>query len=150
MADAQEALLELARIKDQINELTEQKAAVEADLIVALEKKGQKTISANNGDLTGTLVKGSVITIDEDALKKALGATLWKKVTKQVLDKERLEAHIVTGDVDPNVVASVSAEKDRKPYIRVSGTFRPKKPAAPSGGDTKPAAKKVVRRKKTA
>lgn len=124
----QDDLVELARLKDQQKSLGEQVYEAEARLIDAMERKGQKTVSA--GDLRGTLVKGTTITIDEAALKKSLGARLWGKVTKQVLDKEKLEAHIVTGEVDPNVVASVSAEKDRKPFVKVSGTYTPTKPTA--------------------
>ena len=158
----QEDLMELARLKEMQRDLADQVLEVEMRLVEALEKKGQKTVSANNGDLNGTLVKGTTVSINEEALKKALGAPLWKKVTKQVLDKERLEAHIVTGEVDPNVVASVSTEKDRKPFIKVTGTFRTKKAAAKkasasvttrnSAGGTKPAAKKRAVRpaKKTA
>lgn len=153
----QEDLMELAQLKERQKDLAEQVFEAEKRLIDALESKGQKSVSANNGDLTGTLVKGSTITINEESLKKALGAGLWKKVTKQVLDKERLEAHIVTGDIDPNVVAQHSTEKDRKPFIKVTGQFRPKKGAAKktvavstknSAGQTKPAAKRAVRPKR--
>lgn len=158
MTSMQDYLLELARIKEAISNLNEEKLETECLLIEALEKKGQKSVTANNGDITGTLVKGSTISIDEEKLKKSLGAALWKKVTKQVLDKERLEAHIVTGDVDANVVAAASTEKDRKPFIKVTGTYRQPKgtgirtvspgPAVTtknSSGGTKPAAKRRTR-----
>lgn len=156
----QEALRDLAIIKEKIEDLGEEKAAVEETIVAALKATGQKTVTANNGDLKGTLVEGSVITIDEEGLRKRLSAAQWKKVTKQVLDKERLEAEVVVGNIDAHEVAAVSTEKDRKPYIRVTGTFRTKKataakkaPAAVStknsSGGTKPAAKRVVRPKKT-
>lgn len=150
----QDSLIELARIKEQIEDLSEEKREVEEVIVASLKATGQKSVSANGGDLKGTLVEGSVITIDDEGLKKRLTAAQWKKVTKQVLDKERLEAEITVGNIDANEVAAVSTEKDRKPYIRVSGTFRPKKNKAPSpkaavntknsSGGTKPAAKKRV------
>lgn len=121
----QDDLIALAKVKERIDALGSEKAEIEARLVDAMTQKGQKTISAQDGNVKGTLVAGSRITIDEDALKKALTAAQWKKVTKQVLDKERLEAHIVTGDVDPNVVAAASVEKDIKPYIKVSGKVGP-------------------------
>lgn len=123
MATMQDELRSLARIKERIDSLSKDKAEVEARLIDAMVQKGQKSVTS--GDLKGTLVEGTRITIDEDALKKALSAAQWKKVTKQVLDKERLEAHIVTGDVDANVVAAASTEKDVKPYVKVSGKIGP-------------------------
>lgn len=118
-------LMALATIKSEIDALNQKKAEIEERMIAAMSKQGTKTVTAQGGAVKGTLVAGTRITIDEDALKKALSAAQWKKVTKQVLDKERLEAHIVTGDVDPNVVAAASTEKDTKPYIRVSGKLEP-------------------------
>lgn len=155
----EDALNDLAVIKEKIADLNEEKAGIEEVIVKGLQKSGNRTVSTNNGDLRGTLVEGTTITIDADGLKKVLTAAQWKKVTKQVLDKERLEAEITVGNIDANTVAAVSTEKDSKPYIRVSGTFRSKKnkPATPkqgvttknSSGGTKPAAKKrVVRPKK--
>lgn len=154
----QEDLLELARLKENITSLQEDYRELEAQLVSQLESAGNKSVSANNGDLTGTVVRGTTLSYDEDGIKRSLGATLWKKVTKQVMDKEKLEAAIVVGDIDPNIIAQHTTEKDKKPYIRVTGTFRQKKTARKttqpkvavrnSTGGTKPAAKKrVVRRK---
>lgn len=140
----QQDLLELATIKARIEALAEAKAEVEERLIAAMSSKGQKTVtvSAQDGDIKGTLVAGTRIIIDEEKLRGALTAAQWKKVSKSVLDKEKLEAHMVTGDVDPNIVASASTEKDVKPYIRVSGSLAIN--VTDSKGHTKPAAKKRV------
>jgi hypothetical protein len=44
--------------------------------------------------------------IDEERLKKALGATKFNKLTSKVLDEAKVEAAINLGEIDPNVVAS--------------------------------------------
>lgn len=126
----QEDLKALAAAKERVKDWQDAVKEFEQLVIDGLKAAGQKSVSANNGDLVGTLVEGSVIEIDPEGLKKALGPAMWKKVTKQVLDKEKLEAHIAIGDVDANVVAGVSKEKDRKPYVKVTGTTRPKKTRA--------------------
>lgn len=57
--------------------------------------------------------------VDEAALKKELGAKLWKKVTTPTLDKDKLEEAIVTGLVDPVVVAKhTKTITTSSPYIR--------------------------------
>jgi hypothetical protein len=153
-------LLDLARIKALEDELAKQKAAVQESLVTALKAVGQKTASAttDNGDsIKGTLVEAQRVTYDEDRLKKALGAPVWKKVTKQVLDKQKLEAEITVGAVDPNVVAGCASVADNKPYVKVTGSYSPSTLVdLPIGevtiknasGATKPAAKRVKPRKK--
>lgn len=135
-----EDLIALAQIKKDIDHLSTVKNEIEANIVDAMQQIGKKSISAQG--VKGTLVEGTTVNIDEDALKKALGAKTWGKVTKQVLDKAKLEAAVVIGDVDEVVVAQCSEEKPRKPYIRVSGEV-----AVPnnSKGQPKPAAKKRVR-----
>jgi hypothetical protein len=115
----QEDLLDLARLKEQIAALERVKAEVTGRVVEALEQSGRSTVTAQG--VKGTLVKASTVVIDPDKLKGDLTAAMWKRVTKQVLDKEMLEAHVATGDIDPNVVAAASEEKFSKPYIKVSG-----------------------------
>lgn len=57
----------------------------------------------------------------ERQLKKRLGATVWNKITKRVLDRQALEAAIADGIVDPGVVAQCSEEVPKgRPYVRVT------------------------------
>lgn len=116
---AQDDLISLARLNEQITRLKAEKDAIQAMVVEAMKEAGQKTMSASG--VHGTLVESTVVEIDADRLKGELSAPMWKRVTKTVLDKEKLEAHVATGDIDPNVVASCSEEKPRAPYIRLSG-----------------------------
>lgn len=68
--------------------------------------------------------KRTKMVVDEDRLKKALGASQFNKLTSPVLDEAKVEAAIQLGDVDPNVVASCTSESET-PYLEVR--FKEKK-----------------------
>jgi transcriptional regulator with AAA-type ATPase domain len=66
-----------------------------------------------------TVVRGTKVNIDENGLKKALGASMWDKVTTKSLDMKKLQAYIASGEIDPMVVANVSKETAIAPYVTV-------------------------------
>lgn len=45
-------------------------------------------------------------TVDQDKLKKAIGAKAFNRLTTPMLDDAKIEAAIKLGDLDPNVVSS--------------------------------------------
>ena len=121
----------LKRIKDQaeadFNEAQER-------FVKMMESLGQQSASTSSADVItsegkrvlrrwkATVVSSSTTKVNEVTLKKALGATVWKKVTKTVLDMRKLEDAVATGEVDPVVVASHSEIVPRKAYVRLSVT----------------------------
>lgn len=124
ITDRNNLLLALAAVKAEEKRLAEKKTEIEAKLVEALIVAKQKTISVTLDDgktIKGTLVEAQRVLYDGDKLEKTLGAPMWKKVTKQVLDAVKLEAQITVGAIDPNVVAACSEVKDNKPYIRLGG-----------------------------
>lgn len=122
----QDDLVALARIKVQAEDLAAEKTTIEARIITALEKKGQKSLVVMEGanKVSGTLVAPQRVTVDEERLRKALTAKDWKTITRLVLDKTLLEAAVAVNQIDANVVAQCSDVKDTKPYIKVSGDVR--------------------------
>lgn len=148
-------LLDLALLKNRAKEIAHDIGEAESRLIESMHKAGQKTTSVSlpSGDtVKGTLVEPQTVVIDEDRLKKALGAKQWAKVTKTVLDKVKLEAAVALGDIDTPTIASVSTIKDIKPSVRVSGTFAPAEAEQvksqvsirDASGKVKPAAKRLA------
>ena len=122
--DPNELLLVLASVKASVEMLTKQKSDIEARLIILLEANDKKTLTASSADgrkVTGTLVRAERVHIDAEALEKILPADLWTKVTRRVLDSGLLEAHITTGVINEQTVASVTEVKQNKPYVRISG-----------------------------
>lgn len=95
---------------------------VQAQLVEIMESEGvkSKTVASGSDDVTGTVVRGSRVVIDEARLKKELGAPLWKQCVKEVLDKGKLEANVATGKVDKNIVAQCSEVLDNKPFVKLS------------------------------
>lgn len=156
--DPQADLIALAQIKAAQEALAREKVEVETRLIAALDSKGVKSVSTDvDGDkVQGTLVRPERTTIHEDKLKQALDSKTWGKVTTQVLDKEKLEAAVAMGIVDPNVVAAASEVKATKPFVKLSGKVSDKTllrdigfsdgqvNIKDSAGHTKPAARKRV------
>lgn len=108
--------------KQVADEVARELDAAKVELIAAMDDAGLDKLTAEvDGHYVGaTKVVGTRIVIDETKLKKTIGAPKWKKVTKEVLDKELLEAHVTTGDIDANEVAMCSEEHENKPYVRVN------------------------------
>lgn len=114
-------LIALARMKKELSEMADEVAELEANLVAGMKAKKVHTVTAD--DLKGTLVEATRIVIDDDILEKEVGPAMWKKITKPVLDKEKLEAYIATGQIDTDLVARCSIEKANKPYVRVTGSL---------------------------
>lgn len=156
--DPQDDLIALAQIKAAQEALAKEKLVVEERIVAALRAHGTKTVSTDvDGErIQGTLVEPERTTIHEDKLKSALDTKQWNKVTSQVLDKEKLEAAVAMGIVDPNVVAAASEVKATKPFVKLSGKVSDKTLLNDIGfsdgqvnikdslGHTKPAARKRV------
>lgn len=154
----QVSLLELAMLKTEQKALAIKVSEAEARLIGSLRQDGQKTASVviPSGDaIKCTLVEPQTTVIDEERLKKSVQGTTWKKITKTVLDKEKLEAAVAIGMIDLNVVAAVSTIKDIKASVRLSGTYTPGEIKSrlvavsikDASGRVKPAAKRLVQPK---
>lgn len=152
-------LLALASAKAKAKQAAQDVVDAETRLIEAMHKAGQKTVSTVLPDgeaIKGTLVEPQTVVIDEDRLKNAIGAAKWKKVTKTVLDKAKLEAAVAIGEIDQNTVASVSTLKDIKASVRVSGQYNPVEvdktlaevSIRDASGRVKPAARRLVKPKR--
>jgi hypothetical protein len=110
-----------ARIHNEDNE-----SGVEDQLVKFMQKTSTTTLVAYDSDtmpitaVMGTLVESEVEEIDQERLKKALGATTWNKLTTASLDKKKLQDAMARGVVDPNVVAQCSSPVKRKPYVKIT------------------------------
>lgn len=108
-----EANSQIKVLKDKENEM---RSTIVAGM---LERKIKKTSS---GGYTATLSqKSGGEYLNSDALKKRLGAALWKEVTTTVLDREKLNAMIALGKIDAAVVAQCTEKGEPgNPYITFS------------------------------
>lgn len=69
------------------------------------------------------VVRKDSVKINETGLKKALGAVLFRKATKTVLDRKKLDELMSTGEIDPVVVSTYSEISPQKPYLSFSKVF---------------------------
>ena len=120
-ADAQQALKELAQLRSNKRDIENQEKLLQEEL---LEFYGpRKSLSvvdhAARTRTVGTKVVSERVTIDEEKLKKKLGARKYNKYTKRVLDKDKLYAAVQVEDVDPTEIAECSSVKESK-YIRIN------------------------------
>ncbi len=115
-------LLELAEWKQKKNEAEAKVKSLTAHLTQALQDREIRKLRTEGPDgiLTGTLVTPSVVEVDEARLKRKIGAKVWHKLTREVLDKSKLDDALATGLVDIADVALCSSEVPRSPYIKIS------------------------------
>ena len=67
-----------------------------------------------------TRVSSTRTRVNEDSLKKELGARLFNKATKRVLDTKKLEALMDDGTLDPMIVGKHVIVTDSAPYNRIT------------------------------
>lgn len=121
--DPDELLQILGSVKSALDVLGRQKTDIEGRLITILDAAGKTNIASTKDGRTikGTVVRAERVSIDAEALEKALAPKVWQQVSKRVLDNGLLEAAVTMKVVDENLVATHSEIKQNKPYIKVSG-----------------------------
>lgn len=121
---AQESLRKYHDAKVAVEEASNAAAEAEAVLLEVLQRTGIKTVVFVDDDtgirVQGTLTEPERSTTDPDALRKDVGARVWNKITRKVLDKDKLKTAIASGDVDPVVVAKHTTTSKTKPFIKVT------------------------------
>lgn len=115
-----------AQMQEQAKEIGAQVIEYLQSLPVTADENGEvipkRIIYADEdgNSLSETLVQPESVVIDEDRLKRKIGAEAWKSVTKVVLDKKALEGKISAGAINLQAVASVSTTEEGTPYLRVT------------------------------
>lgn len=105
-----------------------------ADAIKKMTAAGATSLSIELDDerVKGTIVRGERVVIDELKLRKSIGSAQWKKVTKEVLDKKKLEAETAIGNIDANKIAMASEVYENAPFIKITFGAKPEVPVAAS------------------
>lgn len=115
------AIAYLHECKEKAARATKDAAQAEVEVLRLLEERGQKSATSHyNGGWQATAVYGERLKINEDALKKAVGAPMWTAISVRKLDKGKLEEAIGSDKIDPHVVATCSTIEPNKPYVRVT------------------------------
>lgn len=84
------------------------------EVLEAMKTVGLKKVKIDfdtDTDATVSIKERENTTVDEDRLRKAVGARTWNKLTTAVLDPAKVEAAIKLGELDPNVLSSCMESK---------------------------------------
>ena len=122
MDDEEEAILVL-RYQTAVAEVAKAQATLDMckrHLLNYMEARSRKTIkvTADGYLLQCTYTQQTTVKVDEKGLKKALGAPVFNKFTKRVLDRRALEAALDKGSVSPVKVTPFITATKSDPFIR--------------------------------
>lgn len=109
-------LAQYYNVKNKINLLTDELNDLTEIIAGELEVLGRKSYVSDG--IKFTLVQAERTKINEDALKKALGAVKFRKLCKQVVDQSKVKEAINNGELDPVVLAQHSEVVLNRPSIR--------------------------------
>ncbi len=115
----------LIEIQSSEEELQTWQAQVEQSKKELLDLLEKHNISSTEQEVQGESVKVTVVRptrleIDEDGLEQELTDSLWRTVTKVVLDKKALENAVAKGKIEPQTISKHSKEVATKPYLRIT------------------------------
>lgn len=113
-------LTALQALKEQVQTLSEKYEKDQAAVIEALRKAGHERFELDTPftSIKGTVVAAERVYYDAEGLEGDLDEETWEKVTKRVLDTEKLEALVVAGIIPIETVDMHSEVKVNKPHIR--------------------------------
>lgn len=92
--------------------------AVRDQMLAEMEAGGQD--SATVGTYSVVVSRPTSAVLDEPGLAAALGKRMWERITTRSLDKNKLDAYIKSGEIDPEVVAQHTEIIERNPSLRVT------------------------------
>lgn len=117
-------LVEVADLKTQIAELTEKFEKKQQECIEALRTSGSDRFEVQTAflTLTGTVVAAERVVYDSEGLENDLSPEDWERVTKRVLDTDKLEAMVVAQVIPIEAVDAHTEVKVNKPYLRIKAT----------------------------
>ena len=109
--------LEAKRIATEANRRLE--LATQA-LTEKMEREQRKTYTVRDGGKYRkvTYVQNTTTVVNEDGLKKEIGARAFNKLTTAKLDRKKLETALTDGTIDPFTVGKHTEEKPSKAFIR--------------------------------
>jgi hypothetical protein len=124
-AEVEELVKRRQGLKVEQEDLSEQIASINEQLIDLLEDIGSKEYSFKVGKKTVKVQRVQSQpqpVLDEPRLRKKVGVTIWNKISTRRVDKNKLKAAIANGELKETVVAECSIQPDpNNPYVKVTG-----------------------------
>ena len=114
-----ELVAEYVDLRFQRDEAAERLAEVGQKLQDLMEQKALSSHKTRTGAKV-TVVERRNESLNEETLRKRIGAQMWNKITTRVLDKHKLDAFIKSGEVNLRDVAMATTVGDTTTYLRVT------------------------------
>lgn len=112
------------RVKDEVADEHKQ-LQLQAVELCHEAKQTKVVFDADERQVTGTLVEGVNSVLDAEALRDALTPEQWEKITIPVLDKDLLEAHVLTGEISADLVESFTEIRPRAAFLKFTEKAQP-------------------------
>ena len=117
---ARALITELDALKREYADLKKQIDATQAAVIREMGETKSLSVEVGERKIRATRVQSFQTVIDESALRHALGASGWTKVSTRILDRKKLEAQMAIGGVDALKVAQCSTEKPKAEFVKLT------------------------------
>lgn len=93
---------------------------MESELTTTMEALQRKSVSTKTslGDFQATYVRSEKINVNEDGLRKHLGAKAFKSVADLKLNRKKLEAALEEGEIRHEDVSPYISSTHGAPYVR--------------------------------
>lgn len=95
-----------------------QMEAVRDQILAEMEAGGVDSTTA--GTYSVVVARPTSAVLDEPGLSAELGTKMWDRVTTRSLDRNKLDAYIKSGEIDPETVAQYTEIIERNPSLRVT------------------------------
>jgi hypothetical protein len=115
---------EYANLRHLEREAEAQRKEYGSGVLEIMRSKDVKKIKVDfdeHTDATVSVKTREVAKLDDDKLKKAIGAKAFAKLTTPVVDESKIEAAIKLGELDPNIVESC-LDVSEVPYLEARFT----------------------------
>lgn len=114
-------LRELIAARGEEKQARSRAKAAQSELVRLMDTKTFNVADEVTDEVyTATWAQRTSRIVDEAGLKKSLGAKVWDKVTRRVLDTTLLQKAMEDDVVDPTVVATHTTEERSAPYVVTS------------------------------
>lgn len=107
---------ERIRLKAELDTLTERLKDLDAVVINEMNQVSLTKVETELGKVN--LIQSNTVVWNEEVLKGILKPAQWKRIITEKIDKSRLDAELIVGRIDENLVDVARSVKQSKPFLR--------------------------------
>lgn len=115
-------IIALDRARKAMEAAKSEVEVIQPRVVDGLNALGQKSVVVRQGDnvYKATMQQNTRRSIDEDKLKRKVGPSIWRRITSLHLDRNKAEALVSTGEIDPVDYADCVIESASAPFVKIT------------------------------